>query len=243
MINTILFDLDGTLLRMSQESFIKAYFNEISKVFVRLGMDAEVSIKSIWAGTKAMLLNDGSMLNSDRFWETFAKSMQLNEEQRSTFETAFDNFYSNEFNSVKSVAVPCDIAQRLVPAMRAKGYTVVLATNPLFPACAVESRLNWIGLSTDDFHLVTNYSNSTFCKPNLGYYNEIFSKIGKSPQQCLMVGNNPAEDMCVGELGAETYLVTDCLENEAETDISAFQSGTLAQLEEFLMSFQAIGAS
>ena len=50
-----------------------------------------------------------------------------------------------------------------------------------------------------------------------------------------MVGNNPAEDMSVGDLGAETFLVTDYLENAAGADITAFSRGTLAKLETHLV--------
>jgi FMN phosphatase YigB (HAD superfamily) len=124
--------------------------------------------------------------------------------------------------------------------MAKKGYCVVLATNPLFPPCAVDSRLKWIDLSAQDFRLVTHYRNSSFCKPNLAYYREIFSNIGKTPQQCIMVGNNPVEDMCVGELGTETFLVTDFMENEAGVDITPFRRGSIEELEEFLMSLPDI---
>jgi FMN phosphatase YigB (HAD superfamily) len=95
-------------------------------------------------------------------------------------------------------------------------------------------------LKDSDFAHVTHYSNSTFCKPNLGYYREILAKIGKTPEQCLMAGNNPAEDMCAAELGVAVYLVTDFLENEVNIDISAYQSGSLEQLEEYLMAFKAL---
>ena len=238
MINTIMFDLDGTLLRISQNTFIGAYFSELGKVFARMGMEPETSIKADWAGTKAMLLNDGSDFNTNKFWNTFASTLNLNAEQRATVEAACDSFYVNEFDNVKVHVEPSDIPKRLVLGLADRGFSVVLATNPLFPECAVETRLKWIGLRTEDFKLVTHYSNSTFCKPNLGYYKEIFSKIDKSPQECLMVGNNPAEDLCVAELGSETYLVPDFLENEAGLDISAYRSGSLEQAEKYLMSLE-----
>ena len=240
MINTVLFDLDGTLLRFSQEAFIDAYFGELAKVFARMGMDAKLSIKAVWAGTKAMFGNDGSKPNSVRFWDTFAGFLGLGNEQAKTVEAACDSFYTNEFNAVKSIVDHSDISKRLVRGLSRKGYNVALATNPLFPECAVESRLGWIGLEASDFIHITHYSNSSFCKPNLGYYGELLSRIGKAPQQCLMVGNNPVEDMVAGELGIETFLVTDYLEDEASVDVSVFRHGTLDELESALMSMPDI---
>ena len=236
MIDTILFDLDGTLLRFSQKEFIRLYISEISKVFVRMGMDAEKSVKALWAGTKSMVENDGSVPNKERFWSTFANTLGLAGEQAKAVEAACDSFYSNEFNVVKAVVDQSEIPSRLIQKLVCKGYTLVLATNPMFPACGVESRLAWGGLDPRDFILITHYANSSYCKPNQGYYNEIFTKIDKKPEQCIMIGNNPAEDMAADRLGAEVFLVTDYMENEAGADISAYRQGTLAQLEEKLIS-------
>ena len=236
MIDTILFDLDGTLLHFSQNDFIEAYFARLGKTFTDLGMDAGASVKAVWAGTKAMALNDGSMTNCERFWLVFAEYLGLSGEQTKTVEAACDRFYVTEFDDVKSVLIPNDVSKRLIHALSSRGFSVVLATNPLFPACAVETRLNWIGLTSGDFKLITHYTNSTYCKPNPAYFREVLAKIGKTPDQCLMAGNHPVEDMSAGGAGIGTFLVTDCLENEANVDISTFRRGTLAELEEYLLS-------
>ena len=194
----------------------------------------------MWAGTKAMVLNDGAQLNTHRFWDAFSGFMDIEGEQLVAAEAACDDFYSNEFNIVKSIVKHSEIPVRVVRAMADKGYKVVLATNPLFPPCAVDSRLGWVGLRREDFVLITHYENSTFCKPNPAYYQEVLSKIGKTPAQCLMVGNNPAEDMCAGKLGMEVFLVTDYMENEAGIDISQFRNGTIEDMEKFLMEMPEI---
>lgn len=237
MINAILFDLDGTLVHYSQD-FIAAYFTKLKKVFERLRLDAELAIKGVWAGSKAMLLNSGERLNSECFWAEVSRVMGLSHEQLKSVEAACDAFYaSSEFDSVKSIMNNADmeLPRRLVRGLTARGFTLVLATNPLFPECAIATRLGWVGLSLSDFQLVTHYNNSTYCKPNLGYYREILNKIGKEPRQCLMAGNSPLEDMCAGELGAETFLVNECIDNESGIDISGFRSGTLADLEAYFL--------
>jgi len=241
MINTILFDLDGTLLQFSQEEFIRAYFGELVKVFGKMGMDVKKSSEAVWAGTVAMAKNDGAVLNRERFWTCFAQLLGLSDDERAVVEGACDSFYVNEFDTVKSVLRPNDISKRLVRAMVKKGYTVALATNPLFPLCGVETRLSWTGLSASDFELVTHYGNSSYCKPNPEYFREVISKLGKKPTECLMVGNNPVEDMVALSLGTEAFLVTDCMENEADVDTSVFNQGTLAELEIYLMGFPDVG--
>ena len=240
MIDTILFDLDGTLLRFSQEAFLKAYIPGLEGVFRGLGMDPAASIEAMWAGTRDMTRNDGSELNSERFWRSFARQAGLSGEMPGIIEAACDAFYRHEFDEVRSVMEPGDIPRRLVRSLPEKGYRTALATNPLFPLCAVETRLGWVGLETGDFLQVTHYANSSFCKPEAGYYLELLRKIAREPGQCLMVGNNPVEDMRASALGMEVFLVTDYLENETNVDIAAFRNGTLAELEEFLTALPDI---
>ena len=51
----ILFDLDGTLLPMDQDIFVKTYFGLLAKRIAPLGYEPEKLIKAIWAGTAAMV--------------------------------------------------------------------------------------------------------------------------------------------------------------------------------------------
>jgi len=236
MIDTILFDLDGTLLRVSQDAFLEAYLTRLSKVFIKLGLNPEEAIKALWIGTKAMVQNDGSVPNAQRFWDAFSDCLKLDENMRQASEAACDSFYTGAFNEVKEITEPTDVSKRIVSTMKAKGFCVALTTNPVFPLCAVESRLNWLGLETNDFELVTHYANSSFCKPNLDYYREVLKKLNKSPEQCLMIGNSPAEDMCSSALGIETFLVTGYLESAGDVDISIYRHGSLEELEEYLLS-------
>ena len=48
MINTILFDLDGTLLPMDQELFMKAYFQALGQKCISLSLDEKAMISAIW---------------------------------------------------------------------------------------------------------------------------------------------------------------------------------------------------
>lgn len=51
MIKTILFDLDGTLLPMDQEEFVKLYFGQLARTFAR-EFEPEQLTRSIWDATK-----------------------------------------------------------------------------------------------------------------------------------------------------------------------------------------------
>ena len=233
MIDTILFDLDGTLAPFIQDEFVKKYFYIYSEIVAKLGYSREGFIKAMWTGVDAMLKNDGSSLNMERFWDGFASV--LGEDARKLKATAND-FYKNEFNLVKSVVKPHAPRRHLIDSLKQKGFTLILATNPIFPPSAVASRLSWCGLSPDDFSYITTYDNSTFCKPNPGYYEEILKKCGKTVENCLMVGNNPDDDMAAAKLGFEVFLITDTIENPNDSDCSAYPNGSYADLEKYLLS-------
>lgn len=243
MVDTILFDLDGTMLPVGLKEFTAAYFTGIKKAFFNLGLDVERAFKALWGGTEAMMKNDGTMTNAARFWEYFSAALALPRERLGALEASLDRFYASEdFDGIQALlrGDPA-LSRRVVETARDKGYELVLATNPLFPMIAVTMRLQWLGIDPAVFRHVTDYTRSSYCKPNNAYYREILEAIGKEPRQCLMVGNNTREDMCVSELGMETYLVTDFLENEQNMDISPFRHGSLAALEEYLRALPSTG--
>ncbi len=49
-----------------------------------------------------------------------------------------------------------------------------------------------------------------------------------------MVGNDVTEDMIAHTLGMQTFLLTDCLINKDQKDISAYPHGSFRQLLDFL---------
>lgn len=68
---TILFDLDGTLLPMDQDLFVKDYFGRLARKIAPLGYKPEELSGNLWKGVAAMVMNDGSCLNEDVFWNVF----------------------------------------------------------------------------------------------------------------------------------------------------------------------------
>ena len=146
----------------------------------------------------------------------------------------FDDFYKTEFQKAQSVCGFHPMAAEVVHLLQEKGIRVVLATNPIFPAIATESRIRWAGLTPADFELYTTYENIGFCKPNPEYYKEILKRIELKPEECLMVGNDVTEDMVAKTLGMDVFLLTDCMINKENADISEYKQGGFAELAEFL---------
>ena len=205
----VFFDLDGTLLGMDMETFVMGYLKELCKMAAPLGYEAKALNDAMWACTGAMIKNDGSITNKERFWTEFSKFFG-----RKVYEDvpAFDAFYRNEFHGVKAACLPdADSARAAVAAAREWADVVVLSTNPIFPRDAVLSRLSWVGLTAEDFDYITTYENSSLCKPNPDYYRDIMGKLNLQPEEITMVGNDMQEDMLASAAAGITkrYFVTD----------------------------------
>lgn len=131
-----------------------------------------------------------------------------------------------------------------------KDVKIVIASNPFWPRIAMEKRMGWAGLDQKQVQLITHLENMHYCKPRLEYYEEICHKVEEKPGDCLMVGDDPVNDMVVGKLGMKTFLTTDSRKAKNQlrvisekirfgfglkkTGVSPDYSGSLIQFREIL---------
>ena len=227
---SILFDLDGNLLPMDMDGFIKIYFDALADYMAPYGYEKQSFIKAVWAGTKAMVKNDGSRTNEDAFWDTFSFHSG---HDILKYRDTIDAFYTDDFNKARAACRDNPNAKRAVATAKSKADKVVLATNPLFPPCAVKTRLSWIGLEPEDFDYVTTYDNSHYCKPNPKYYEELSEKLSLNPKSTLMIGNDIGEDGAAAKAGFDVFITTDCVLGDT-ANLKNFKNGNFAELCEVL---------
>lgn len=230
-IKAVLFDLDGTLLPMNQEEFANGYFGALSSALEPYGYNKKELISAVWTATKAMVLNDGSTTNEKAFWKKFS---EIYGPKVKDDEPHFDAFYKDGFDIVKQSCGYTEKAKLAVDILKEKGIRIILATNPIFPKTATESRIKWAGLEKEDFEYFTYYENSSHCKPNTEYYKDIMRECDLNPKECLMVGNDVSEDMVSQKIGMDVFLLTDCIINNEGKDISVYKNGNFDDLLEYL---------
>lgn len=230
-IKAVFFDLDGTLLPMDQDEFVKVYFGLLAGRLAPLGYEAKTLVNTLWNGVAAMVKNDGSCMNEEVFWKVFTR---VYGEDSVKDRPIIDEFYREEFNQVQHACGFAKEAKETVELVKSLGKHPVLATNPIFPSIATENRMRWAGLMPEMFEFYTSYENSHYCKPNPKYYLELLEKLGYRPEECAMVGNDVSEDMIAETLGMKVFLLTDCLINKDQEDISRYPHGGFGELMEFL---------
>jgi FMN phosphatase YigB (HAD superfamily) len=226
--DTILFDLDGTLLPIDFDVFLHNYFQLLTSDFLDIAAPDRF-IKILLKATNEMINNKGEKLNKEVFLDSFFSLIEVSDQ--SEMMERFNLFYHRKFPLLgKNLKIDYTPA-RIINYLKKAGYFLVLATNPVFPEVAVKERIKWSGLNPDDFILITHYENMHYCKPDPGFFREILDKIDSSPERCIMVGNDMQEDMIAGRLGMDTYLVKDYLIDRSQGDIRPDWQGTLQELE------------
>lgn len=237
MLTTLLFDLDGTLLPLDLDVFLRGYFKS---VLPRLGEFGDVAKlhQALMGATEAVIANeDATETNMEVFQQSF---QQLTGIDISQIWPVFDDFYENHFDSLQQLTQPTIIAREICRNAVNKGYRLAMATNPIFPETAIRRRMQWAHVGDVQFSLVTTMEGMHFCKPNPKYFIEIMDKLDVSPNECMMFGNDVQEDGVASKVGIDTFLVTDCLIDRGLGDFEFSHRGTLEDVLRFVNDLPAL---
>jgi HAD superfamily hydrolase (TIGR01549 family) len=198
----ILFDLDGTLLDTNMGVFLPHYFEALSESVANL-VPPDRFVACLMQASEIMVANDGQDTNVEVFARAF---YPLLGHPRHELEPIFAEFYATRYRKLRRYTRQRPKAREAVQTAFDLNYTVVIATNPLFPLTAVQQRLEWAGVADFPYHLVTTYENCRAAKPNLLYFQHILEAIDQPAEACLMVGDEDM-DMVAAHLGCSTFLV------------------------------------
>ena len=205
MLKAVLFDLDNTLIRFGEREFFEAYIPRISTVFSDL-MPPETLITKLLLSTQMLVNNNGQMSNAEYFMSSFSQGYEGYKEE---IWKRFIKFYETEFDRFQALVSVTPGVREVFVKLKQTGVKLVIASNPIWPQIVQMKRLSWAGLGDWNFELVTHIENMSYCKPHIEYYLEICQKINEKPDGCLMVGNDPVNDLVVAKIGMKTFLVTD----------------------------------
>lgn len=235
-VETILFDLDNTLLTNSMSTFVPRYFSLLSDYAAAHFTDKQLFLQALMLGTQAMMTREaGELTNREVFWKEFETRTG---ESAHRLEPFFDHFYETEFLRLQRACEMRAVARELVQYCFDRGLQVVIATNPLFPRRAVEHRLAWAGLPVEsyNFALVTTYDNMHASKPSVDYYREILDRVDAMPDSALMVGDDWDNDIEPARaLGIATYWIHE-LDDEHPASPGTDGHGSLDECYQWLRS-------
>lgn len=223
----IFFDLDGTLLPMDVDVFMKQYFTVLGMRMAELGVPQDVYMGAMRAGIMAMATNDTGDVNSHAFWPVFLGATAPYVPNEVDMRAELDAFYESDFAKIGQHFTQNPASAHAISVLQEKGYPLVLATMPMFPRAGVEWRLRWAGIDPAAFCRITTFDNSTSVKPKPNYYAENLAACGLCGRDVLMVGNNTKEDLSAMDLGCDAFLVTDNLIDPNGFEIFSIKHGSM----------------
>lgn len=227
----VLFDLDGTLLPMDSELFMKIYAKEVTKAFHGFE-EAEMIFPQIMKSIGEVVKDREETTNFEKFFMNFEKVMPKSREE---YLKVFDVFYETGFLNVKEATYTSEHIIEAVHILKDKGYQLIIATNPIFPMAANRHRIDWAGLNIDDFDHVTSFEKNKHCKPSVDFYREVLDEVGLEGHEVLMVGNDVQEDLAIQSLGAKTFLIENHMINRKPNEpVPSDHQGTYEDFLEYV---------
>lgn len=213
-LKAVVFDMDDTLLSINLNAFIGVFALDEANLLAQAARKSAVSMFTSMGGAMLELNNgeraEGDMRTNRQF---FADELERRSGVPLLEPAVLDmiEFYEREILPKKNdrliSARPREGAHEAVEAVLNRGLRIALLTNPSFSRTCIECRMGWGDMLDMPFELVTTWENSTRCKPCASYYLEALEKLGLSPEETLMVGNDPKRDFPSPAIGLQTAYV------------------------------------
>jgi FMN phosphatase YigB (HAD superfamily) len=220
----VLFDLDGTLLDLDLDAFLRRYFAALARATAPHFPGVDV-MSAVLASTSAMQRPHDARTNKEVFNQDFRKRTGI--DLREHWDV-FGDFYRDVFPTLGDGYGPVPGARDAIAVARALGMKVAVATQPIFPMVAIIHRLAWAGLADVAFDAVTTYETMLACKPHATFFLQTAAMIGCAPGECLMVGDDRGMDMPASAVGMRTFYVG------SDPGTPADHRGTMAELAALL---------
>ncbi len=229
---TLRLDLDGTLLDIEVSFFLGPMVEAMHDCFRDI-LDMDRFRKGLFGGTEAIMVeprSDGET-NMDGFNRTFARLTKMDVPD---IDQRFRQFYTDVFPTLSRYGRPAAGALEFMARAERGGYTLCLATNPIFPTSAVLERLRWSGVDPSVFRFIPGLETMSTCKPNLEYFLDLASRLDVDPSACLMVGNDVEQDLPASGAGMGTFLVEGQVISRGVSNLVPDARGSLEDLGKLL---------
>jgi FMN phosphatase YigB (HAD superfamily) len=202
-IDTLLFDLDGTLVDQVQPGSTLQFSALILRRF--LGLTAPWhTYRAAKAAVHALQNHRTEATNFDAMVAEFCRHAPVSPDAVAERVMALAE---RDFPAMGWRFRPIPGAREALLKGRALGFRLVLATNPTVPYPMTAHRLRWAGLADIEWAFLTHPQIMTRTKPDVAYYHELLAKLGCGPERCLMVGNDFRKDLPAMDAGIRTFLL------------------------------------
>lgn len=208
MITTLLFDLDGVLVKFdSTQSKLTFLRLALKEMYSSYGL--KKSYLAMTAAKAAMVENkENKLTNELRAIQAFAQVLQITPEVAAPL---YAQITGKIFPQLKKHFYPIQEAQDFVNWAKDK-FDCYLTTNPLWPLEMAHHRLQWGNIDSTLFKEITHYSNMHFAKPHPDYFQEVLQQFGLKAHEVMMIGDSFNKDAPATMIGIKTFILAPKLE-------------------------------
>jgi FMN phosphatase YigB (HAD superfamily) len=202
-ITHLLLDLDGTLVDGNDILIRIDFIRRVMKSWSHFS--GPIKTLQVFHKMKAAVDTKPNGITNDlKMIEVFAEHFQI---MRGEAESILESSLMESFLKLRRHFYPVSGAAEFIHWAKHR-YGLILATNPIWMPEIIGLRVTWAGLSLDDFGSLTHARKMHSCKPRLEYYLELLEQEKLIPSQCLMIGNDPLNDLPASEVGIPVYLLS-----------------------------------
>jgi len=222
MIKAVFLDLDNTLLHNPDRGFAIEYLRLADAYFSQ--HHGYTNFAETLRQTIPAIINSDAPSQSNHSVASNLLAEQF-DVATAIIDQQLQSFYQTEFPKLKNCTASMSEAELLINLLNEHNYQVVIATNPIYPAIAVQQRLNWAGISDQilDYAFVTHSQNMHFAKPRTEYYAELLARVGVEPDETLMVGDSLKNDIVPAKtLGIHTFHISTHSEESNSGNLGRF---------------------
>lgn len=194
MIKLVLLDLDNTLLRNPDMAFARAYLRLIDEHFASV-----MGIPNVSQHIRHFIniASNDHIRTQSLYSLAVAVLADATGAPTASIQNALADFYATQYPTLAACVQPVAGAAELIAHLRDQNIAVVIATNPIYPETAIRQRMAWGQLpqEKETYALITTAENMHFAKPDPAYYAEIVARVGVEPDEALLVGDSPRNDI------------------------------------------------
>ena len=200
---TILWDLDGTLVGLRKRTF-KTVMPLTAALSFRDLTPPHRFLRILPGIMRQVRGNDTEHTNTDLMVELLARGLGVPAE---IARLRLGRLTEVDFARLRACFPALPAAVATVADLRAAGVAQVVATNPLWPLASATTRLGWGGHDPADFDFITSGETMRRSKPRVEFYHELLERLAVEPRQCVMIGNDAANDAPAARAGIPVFLI------------------------------------
>ena len=220
MIRALLFDLDGTLVDIDGDAFLDAYVDELAHHLASVVDPAQFVDALMSAAAPLLTRPHRDETNREVLWAALAETLEV---PLAKLTRGRDAFPHARLPLILPGGQAQEGAHAVIAAARRRGLSLAVATMPIYPLPVIRERLRRGGFEDIPWDFIANEEMHAV-KPHREFFHEVAERLGVSPDECLMVGNDYFQDIAARRYGLATYYIGPAL-----AGVNVGPSGTLTE--------------